>query len=127
MSIGIDEEYFDLPPHQKGWVKEEMKMIYGLDISDEDVERIQRREPLVNFYWRQRDYLRRSLVIEKFCTPILQEARRNASPNAKKFFDSSLIQPYFEEAQKCFRSGLFLSTISLCRSSLDVCLRETVA
>ena len=121
------KEYFDLLPQHKKMLKEYSKMIYDLNVSDEEVDLSQKKESYINFNFRQAEYLRRGLIIEKFCDPILEEANQHATVEIREFFASSLIQPYFHELSECFRLGSLLATISICRSSLEVGLREAVA
>lgn len=108
-------------------IKEYSRMLYDLQVSDEEIDHLQRTEPYTSFNFRQAEYLRRGLIIKKFCDPILEEANQNSTVEIQGFFASSLIHPYFHELSECFRLGTFLATISICRSSLEVGLREAVA
>jgi len=120
-------DYFDLLPQHKKLIKQYSRMLYDLNVSDEEIDLSQRRESYVNFNFRQAEYLRRGLIIKKLCDPFLDEASQHATVEIREFFASSLIYPYFHELSECFRSGSLLATISICRSSLEVGLREAVA
>jgi hypothetical protein len=103
-----------------------LKSLYKVSISEDEIDDIQKEEPFVNFNYRQAEFLRRTIVLRKICHPILKHYK-HAEKASKERFQFSFVNQYLNEAQECFVHGLFLASIMLCRSSLEIALREAIA
>lgn len=122
-----ESKYPDLLPDHKQIIKEQAKTTYGLDISAEDIETAlkQKHSELYDFHRAQQ--IRREIVVRKMLLPILNDARKKAGKKDNAQFELGFMGPYFFEAVNCFESGLVVATIFLCRSALEVGLREVIA
>ena len=119
------ESFHVLPQHRKRIV-DLLKLIYKIEISEDEVDKVQDEEPFVNFSHRQGELLRRMIVFRKTCNPILEYINQAAKP-IQKNFNLSFMNQYLAEAQRCFFNGQYLASIILCRSSLEIGLREAIA
>lgn len=122
----MSEDHFKLLPQHKKLIIDRLKSFYKIDILEDEVDEIQREEPLVNFNYRQAEFLRRTVVLRKVCYPILKN-REQVEKASQERFQFSFINHHLNEAQGCFIHGLYLASIMLCRSSLEVGLREAIA
>ena len=68
----MSEDHFQLLPQHKKMIIDRLKSFYKLDISEDEIDEIQREEPFVNFNYRQAELLRRIVVLQKICYPILK-------------------------------------------------------
>jgi hypothetical protein len=123
----MSEDHFQVLPQHKKMIINLLKSLYKIDISDDYIDEAQREEPFVNFNYRQAEFLRRTIVLRKICYPILKSREPEASKEIQNCFQFSLMNNNLNQAGGCFIHGLYLASIILCRSSLEIGLREAIA
>lgn len=119
--------YFEVLPQHKKRISTLAWSLYKIRITEEEIDEMQRREPFVNFNYHQAEFLRRSLVLQKICFPILWSQKLGIEEAVRNRFGFSFMNTHLAQAQACFVHGLSLPTIFLCRSSLEIGLREAIA
>lgn len=122
----MEKKYFQLLPQHKKLVLDHLKILYQIDISEDELDEIQKEEPFVNFNYRQAQFLRRIIVLRKICYPILKSKEQDEKTSQNRFY-FSFMNHQLNEAQGCFIHGQFFASIMLCRSSLEIGLREAIA
>jgi len=122
----MSEDYFQLLPQHRKMIKNYLKSFYKLEISEDELDKIQRKEPFVNFNFRQAQFLRRTIVLQRICYPILK-THKQVKEASQERFQFSFTNHNMSEVKRCFIHGLYLASIVLCRSSLEIGLRETIA
>ena len=122
----MSQDHFQLLPQHEKMIVDHLKSLYRIDISENEVDEIQREEPFVNFNYRQAEFLRRIIVLRRICDPILKshEPMQKAS---QERFQFSFTNQHLNQAKWSFIHGLYLASIVLCRSSLEIGLREAIA
>lgn len=121
------EEYFEVLPQHKKMIGTHVWSLYKIQITEEEIDDLQRREPFVNFNYRQAEFLRKILILQKVCDPILWDTKLKIAEQTRNRFIYGFMRTHLAQAQACFIHGLSLATIFLCRSSLEVGLKEAVA
>jgi len=122
----MSEDHFELLPQHKKMIIDSLKSFDKIDISEDEVDKIQREEPFVNFNYRQAQFLRRKIVLRKKCYPILKN-HEQVEKASRERFQFSFTNHHLNETQRCFIHGLHLASIMLCRSSLEIALKEGIA
>lgn len=120
-------DYFEVLPQHKKMISTLAWSLYKIRITEDEINEIQRREPFVNFNYRQAEFLRRRLILQKVCFPILRNQKLEIEEAVRNRFHLSFMNTHLAQAQTCFIHGLSLPTIFLCRSSLEIGLREAIA
>lgn len=121
------EEYFEVLPQHKKMISTLAWSLYKIRITEEEIDDLQRREPFVNFNYRQAEFLRRTLILQKVCNSILWDQKLKIEEQSRNRFIFSFMRAHLAQAQACFIHGLSLATIFLCRSSLEIGLKEAIA
>jgi hypothetical protein len=121
------EDHFRVLPQHKARIISLAKILYRIDVSEAEVDELQKEEPFVNFNNRQAEFLRRMIVLRKICYPILKSHEPKTNKETQDRFQFSFMNRNLNEAQVCFVHGLYLASIILCRSSLETGLRESIA
>lgn len=103
-----------------------LKSLYKIDISEDELDEIQREEPFVNFNYRQAELLRRTIALRKVCSPI-SKSQEQLQRKIKGRFHFSFADHYLNQAKGCLTHGFYLASIMLCRSALEISLREAIA
>ena len=123
----VSQDHFRVLPQHKSKIISLAKTLYRIDVSEAEVDKLQDEEPFVNFNYRQAEFLRRTLVVRKLCYPILKNLESEIGKDVHERFEFSFMNSVLNEAQGCFVHGQYLASIVLCRSSMEIGLRESVA
>lgn len=121
-----ETRFFKILPQHKRMIIDLLKSLYKISISEDEIDNIQKEEPFVDFNYRQAEFLRRTIVLRKICHPILKRYK-HAEKASQERFQFSFVNQYLNEAQGCFVHDIYLASIMLCRSSLEIALREAIA
>ena len=111
---------------QRKKIKEIVKFHYGIDADDHDIDWID--EMLRNHYSVLHDQnMIRNLVTVNIDKILLKHRDEIGSIEFERITMDKLIFQYLTFASMCYRAGIPIATISLCRTALEGGLREKIA
>lgn len=118
-----------IPPlssSQRKKIKEVVKFHYGIDADDHDIDWIY--EMLRNHYSVLHDQnVIRNLVTVNINKTLLKHRDKIGSIEFERITMDKLIFQYLTFASMCYRAGIPIATISLCRTALEGGLKEKIA
>lgn len=121
------DQYFKILPQHKNYMRARLSAYLTTgDITKEDLDESQKGVNLIEISFKQSELLRRTLLFNKICKPILSELPKHDA-EIKKFYNYSWGRSYLSQAEESFRHGLILATIILCRSALEIGIREVIS